>query len=181
MLAEFLLFTVCGAVVYHYTGSQYTTAPAYGSLVLKYGRVAAGFTLPTIICVGILYSLVTSRAIFFQIFGPGSRHRRTHTPLGWSVWTGIVLVGWIISFIIGQAVPFFFSLLALISALFDSVRRNFSSLDESALTCVPVVWVHHVGSSVLRAESRILLQGSPIDPLDNRCRKHDCYRLLLRA
>lgn len=39
----------------------------YGSLIEKYGKVAAGFTLPTIIIVGILYSLVTSRAILFQV------------------------------------------------------------------------------------------------------------------
>lgn len=67
MVAEFILFTLCGAVVYFYAGTQYTVAPAYGSLISKYGKVAAGFTLPTIIVVGILYSLITSRAIFFQV------------------------------------------------------------------------------------------------------------------
>lgn len=53
-------------MVYHYAG-QFSTAPGYGSLLSKYGKIAAGFTLPTIIIVGILYSLVTSRAIFFQV------------------------------------------------------------------------------------------------------------------
>lgn len=49
------------------SSGQFSTAPGYGSLISKYGKVAAGFTLPTIIIVGILYSLVTSRAIFFQV------------------------------------------------------------------------------------------------------------------
>jgi hypothetical protein len=95
-------------------------APAYGSLVSKYGKVAAGFTLPTIIIVGILYSMITSRAIYFQIFSPDSIHRRSHTTKGWAIWLSIVLVGWIISFLIGEAVPFFNNLLALISAVFNS-------------------------------------------------------------
>lgn len=49
MAAEFALFTITGAVVYHYTGTEYATAPAYGSLRERYGKVAAGFVLPTII------------------------------------------------------------------------------------------------------------------------------------
>ncbi len=49
MVFEFCLFTIAGAVVYFYAGTAYTTAPAYGSLISKYGKVAAGFTLPTIV------------------------------------------------------------------------------------------------------------------------------------
>ncbi|BGP04354.1 hypothetical protein JCM10049v2_000152 [Rhodotorula toruloides] len=120
MVAEVLLFTVTGAVVYHYTGFELTTAPAYGSLIAKYGKLAAGFTLPTICIVGILYSLVTSRAIYFQIFKEGSPHRSSHTVIGWLSWIAIVFGGWVISFIIGEAVPFFSDLLSLISSLFDS-------------------------------------------------------------
>ncbi|GAA5981032.1 hypothetical protein JCM10908_003956 [Rhodotorula pacifica] len=120
MTAEMLLFTITGAVVYHYTGIELTTAPAYGSLRRHLGRIAAGFVLPTIIIVGILYSLVTSRAIFFQIFREGSRHRHEHTVLGWGTWIIIVFGGWTISFIVGEAIPFFSDMLSLISSLFDS-------------------------------------------------------------
>ncbi|ORY80240.1 transmembrane amino acid transporter protein-domain-containing protein [Leucosporidium creatinivorum] len=119
MAFEFALFTLTGAIVYHYAG-QFSTAPGYGSLISRYGKVAAGFTLPTIIIVGILYSLVTSRAIFFQIFSEGSPHRTRHTMKGWTTWVGIVFAGWVISFIIGEAIPFFNDLLSLISSLFDS-------------------------------------------------------------
>lgn len=122
MSLEFCLFTITGAVVYYYAG-QYSTAPGYGSLIEKYAKVAAGFTLPTIIIVGILYSLVTSRAILFQvsaksaalsgqsdkadllveqIFPEGSRHRTRHTVLGWSTWICIVFGGWVVSFLIGE-------------------------------------------------------------------------------
>lgn len=74
----------------------------------------------------ILYSLVTSRAIFFQIFREGSRHRHEHTVLGWATWMAIVFGGWTISFIVGEAIPFFSDMLSLISSLFDSwcARRS---------------------------------------------------------
>ncbi|GAA5846776.1 hypothetical protein JCM9279_004438 [Rhodotorula babjevae] len=120
MTAQLVLYTITGAVVYHYTGTELTTAPAYGSLISRYGKPAAGLVLPTIVIVGILYSLVVSRAIFFQIFKEGSRHRSSHTVKGWLVWFAIVFVGWAISFIIGEAVPFFSDLLSLISSLFSS-------------------------------------------------------------
>jgi hypothetical protein len=54
-----------------------------------------------------LYSLVTSRALFFQFFDEKSPHRRTHTVKGWAVWTAIVTGGWIIAFVIGESIPFF--------------------------------------------------------------------------
>lgn len=56
----------------------------------------------------------------FKIFRPDSRHRTKHTFLGWATWFAIVFGGWIISFVIGEAVPFFNDLLSLISSLFDS-------------------------------------------------------------
>lgn len=49
MTCQIILYTIVGAYVYSKTGQQYTTAPAYGSLIRKYGRVAAGFTMPTIV------------------------------------------------------------------------------------------------------------------------------------
>ncbi|KAL8278123.1 hypothetical protein RQP46_009447 [Phenoliferia psychrophenolica] len=86
MAAEFCLFTITGSVVYAYAGTSYTTAPAYGSLIEKYGKIAAGLTMPT----------------------------------SWSTWMVIVFGGWVISFLIGEAVPFFNNLLALITSFFDS-------------------------------------------------------------
>lgn len=60
MAAEFALFTITGAVVYHYTGTEYATAPAYGSLRERYGKVAAGFVLPTIISESTRFSIFSS-------------------------------------------------------------------------------------------------------------------------
>ncbi|KAJ9098964.1 hypothetical protein QFC19_006188 [Naganishia cerealis] len=110
MAVEMALFSTCGAIVYSYAGTVLTTAPAYGSLIAKYGKPAAAMVLPTVIIVGILYSLVTSRAVFFQIFPEKSIHRQRHTVKGWAVWATIVSIGWVIAFIIAES----------ISSLFDS-------------------------------------------------------------
>jgi hypothetical protein len=83
MVFEFALFTITGAVVYYYAG-QFSTAPGYGSMLQKLGKVAAGFTLPTIIIVGILYSLVTSRAIFFQVSCDARSVEIEYTVVYWS-------------------------------------------------------------------------------------------------
>ncbi len=56
----------------------------------------------------------------FKVFPADSVHRNKHTFLGWATWIAIVFGGWVISFVIGEAVPFFNDLLSLISSLFDS-------------------------------------------------------------
>ena len=65
------------------------------------------------IIVGMLYSLVTSRAVFFQIFSEKSIHRRTHTVKGWGTWVGIVTVVWVLAYVIGESIPFFGDLLSV--------------------------------------------------------------------
>lgn len=52
MTVELALFSTCGAIVYSYAGTALTTAPAYGSLIAKYGKPAAALVLPTVIIVG---------------------------------------------------------------------------------------------------------------------------------
>ncbi|GAA95855.1 uncharacterized protein L969DRAFT_88698 [Mixia osmundae IAM 14324] len=117
---EIVLYGVGGSVIYYYVGSDLIVSPAYGALQSKYAKIVAGFTLPTIIAVGIVYSVITSRFILFRIFEASSIHRRAHTVKGWVVWTGIVITLWAFAFIIAGAVPFFSDLLSLLSSLFDS-------------------------------------------------------------
>ncbi|KAJ9119931.1 hypothetical protein QFC24_005414 [Naganishia onofrii] len=49
MAVEMALFSTCGAIVYSYAGTVLTTAPAYGSLIAKYGKPAAAMVLPTVV------------------------------------------------------------------------------------------------------------------------------------
>ena len=75
--------------------------------------------IPTLIFLGVLYASVSARFIFFRIF-EGSRHKTSHTVVGWATWAGILGATWIGAFIIAEVIPFFSDLLALMSSLFDS-------------------------------------------------------------
>jgi hypothetical protein len=106
--------------VYAYTGTQYNTAPAFGSLGNEvYAKVAFSFMIPTLLFLGVLYASVSARFVFFRVF-EGSRHKSSHTLVGWASWAGILALTWILAFIIAEVIPFFADLLALMSSLFDS-------------------------------------------------------------
>ena len=49
MAAELVLFTLGGAIIYSQVGEEFITSPAYGSLSGAYGKIVAGFVLPTIV------------------------------------------------------------------------------------------------------------------------------------
>lgn len=118
-IAEIFVFSIVGAVVYAYSGNQYVTAPAFGSLDLVYKKAAFSFMIPTIIFLGCLYASVTARFVFFRVFR-NTKHVNSHTVVGWSSWAGILVTTWIFAFIIAQVIPFFNSLLSVMSSLFDS-------------------------------------------------------------
>ncbi|MCJ1243722.1 hypothetical protein MMC30_000919 [Trapelia coarctata] len=119
-VAEIILFSLVGAVVYAYTGTQYNTAPAFGSLGNEvFKKVSFSFMIPTLIFLGVLYASVSARFIFFRLF-EGTRHKGNHTVVGWASWAGILALTWILAFIIAEVIPFFSDLLSLMSSLFDS-------------------------------------------------------------
>ena len=118
-IAEIILFSLVGAVVYAYTGTQYNTAPAFYSLSEKYNKISFSFMIPTLIFLGVLYASVSARFIFFRIF-EGTRHKGNHTVVGWASWAGILAILWVAAFIIAEVIPFFSDLLSLMSSLFDS-------------------------------------------------------------
>lgn len=118
-ILEIIVFSIVGGAVYAYTGNQYMTSPAFGSLQPIYKKVAFSFMIPTIIFLGVLYASVSARFVFLRIFH-NSRHKNENTVAGWASWAAILLVTWIFAFIIANSIPFFSSLLSLLSSLFDS-------------------------------------------------------------
>ena len=119
-ICEIILFSLVGAIVYAYTGTQYNTAPAFGSLGNPvYLKVAFSFMIPTLIFLGVLYASVSARFVFFRVFA-GTKHMSSHTVVGWASWAGILGVLWVFAFIIAEVIPFFSELLSLMSSLFDS-------------------------------------------------------------
>ncbi|RMZ84733.1 hypothetical protein DV737_g1015, partial [Chaetothyriales sp. CBS 132003] len=119
-ICEIILFSLVGGIVYGYTGTQYNTAPAFGSLGNEvYKKVSFSFMIPTLIFLGVLYASVSARFLFFRIFD-GTRHKTEHTVVGWASWAAILAATWVLAFIIAEVIPFFSDLLALMSSLFDS-------------------------------------------------------------
>ncbi len=119
-IAEIILFSLVGSVVYAYTGTQYNTAPAFGSLGNElFKKVSFSFMIPTLIFLGVLYASVSARFVFFRLF-EGTRHKGNHTMVGWASWAGILAATWIVAFVIAEVIPFFSDLLSLMSSLFDS-------------------------------------------------------------
>ncbi|KAF9064230.1 transmembrane amino acid transporter protein-domain-containing protein [Rhodocollybia butyracea] len=116
-IAEVITYSLCGAIVYHFVGNQYVTAPAFGSLQPVFKKIAFSFALPTIFFLGALYSSVSARFIFFRIFRD-SHHRHSNTLLGWSTWIGIVAATWVGAWIIAEIIPFFSDMLSVMSSLF---------------------------------------------------------------
>jgi hypothetical protein len=73
-----------------------------------------------IVVVGVIYAVITGRVIYSRIFGASSIHMLRVTKKGTATWVGIIVGLWITAFIIGEAIPAFSLLLALMSSLFDS-------------------------------------------------------------
>lgn len=119
-ICEIVVFSLVGAVVYAYTGTQYNTSPAFGSLGNElYTKVSFSFMIPTLIFLGVLYASVSARFVFFRIF-EGTPHKGNHTVVGWATWAGILACTWTVAFLVAEVIPFFSDLLSLMSSLFDS-------------------------------------------------------------
>jgi hypothetical protein len=119
-IAEVIVFSLVGAIIYAYTGTNYNTAPAFGSLGNEvYLKVSFSFMIPTLIFLGVLYASVSARFVFFRLF-TGTRHMGNHTVVGWASWAAILAATWVVAFIIAEVIPFFSDLLSLMSSLFDS-------------------------------------------------------------
>lgn len=119
-IAEVIVFSVCGAVTYAYTGTTYNVSPAFGALGNRtFELVSFSFMVPTMIFLGVLYASVSARFVFFNLFA-GTRHMGSHTVVGWASWAAILAATWVLAFIIAEVIPFFSDLLSLMSSLFDS-------------------------------------------------------------
>ncbi|KAK7045162.1 neutral amino acid permease [Favolaschia claudopus] len=117
-IAGTVVYTLTGAIMYHFVGNQYMTAPALASLLPLYKKITFCFAIPTIFYLGALYCSVTTRFIFFRIYAH-SKHRYTNTLQAWFTWGGIMAISWTLAFLIAEMIPFFSDMLSLMSALFD--------------------------------------------------------------
>ncbi|KAJ7843257.1 transmembrane amino acid transporter protein-domain-containing protein [Mycena leptocephala] len=119
-MSTIVVYTLCGAIMYHFIGNQYIVAPAFGSLQPVYKKIAFSFAIPTIVYLGSLYSSITARFVFFRLYHK-SYHLYTNTLQGWLAWSGVNAVTWVLAFVLAEIIPFFSDMLSLISALFGGL------------------------------------------------------------
>lgn len=147
-LTEIVIYTVTGAVGYAFVG-QSVGSPALLSAGKLISKIAFGIALPVIFISGSINTVTVCRFLMDRIFKK-SVIKYVNTVKGWSVWLTMIGIVTVIAWVIAEAIPFFSSLLGLISSLFISgfsiylpgllwlkvVREGgcFSSLKNTTLT-----------------------------------------------
>lgn len=109
------LYALAGCVIYKFVGTG-VASPALDSASPTFTKIAYSLAIPTIIVAGVIAALVASKRAYDIVW-----FRRPHvtgekTPRAWASWIAIVVVLWTLAWIIGNVVPWFKSLLAVIGA-----------------------------------------------------------------
>ncbi|KAG5793905.1 hypothetical protein H9Q69_007022 [Fusarium xylarioides] len=110
------VWTLGGVEIFIYTLSVLLSSPSLPGILPK---VAFGVALPMIFISGAIGNTVTAKYVHLRFY-KNSIVRFVNTPKGWVTWlltlAGITIISWVL----GEAIPFFNDLLSLSSALFVS-------------------------------------------------------------
>ena len=120
-LIEIVLYSTVGATVYAFVGEEVKPLSLL-STGHKYCRAAFIAALPVIFISGSINTTVAAKYLMKRI--DGYRKHRNKSPIGpkltWVIWVGLIAAISIFAWVIAEAVPFFSSLLGIISSLFIS-------------------------------------------------------------
>lgn len=117
-IIEIVIYTLTGSLIYAFVGDS-VASPALLSTSKTVSRVAFGVALPVIFISGSINSTVLGKYFMGRAFRD-SKIRLINDARGWAVWLAVLAVITVISWIIGEAIPFFSSLLGVIASLFIS-------------------------------------------------------------
>lgn len=120
-IAEICIYTLTGAIIYAFVGGEEDVmkSPAILSAGNLMSRVAFGVALPVIFISGSINTTVVAKFIMGRVF-PNSEVRYVNTKKGWVIWLGLIAGLMLIAWVIAEAIPFFNSLLGIISSLFSA-------------------------------------------------------------
>jgi hypothetical protein len=113
-------YVIFAAITYVYIGST-VASPSFSSLPPVWQKAAYGIALPNFLIAGSLYSHTASKLVFVRIFRR-SRHLHSHTILGWSVWTLLILLMNSAAFVLAVGVPIFNYLIGIAASLLAITR-----------------------------------------------------------
>lgn len=111
-------YSIFAIVVYVYIGNG-VASPAFSSLAPVWAKVAYGIAIPNFLIAGSLYAHTASK-LFFVRFFRNSRHLYSHTFVGWSVWTILIVIINGAAFVLAVGVPIFSYLIGIAASLFAS-------------------------------------------------------------
>ncbi|KAM0714380.1 hypothetical protein Q7P37_010167 [Cladosporium fusiforme] len=115
---EIVIYTLTGSLIYAFVGDD-VASPALLSTSKTVSRIAFGVALPVIFISGSINSTVLGKYFMGRAF-KDSKIRLINDKRGWAVWLAVLAVITVLSWIIGEAIPFFSSLLGVIASLFIS-------------------------------------------------------------
>lgn len=117
-IVEIAIYTITGATIYVFVGAD-VKSPALLSAGSLISRVAFGVALPVIFISGAINLTVAGRYVHGRLFRD-SISRYINTSKGWMTWLTVLAVLAILSFVSAEAIPIFYDLLGICSALFVS-------------------------------------------------------------
>lgn len=115
---EIFIYVLTGSLIYAFVGND-VASPALLSLSPIMSRIAFGIALPVIFISGSINTTVLGKYIMGRAFR-NSDIRLIRDVRGWAVWISVLAVITVIAWVIGEAIPFFSSLLGVIASLFIS-------------------------------------------------------------
>ncbi|KAH8174432.1 transmembrane amino acid transporter protein [Sarocladium implicatum] len=116
-------FAVFGGVIYGFTGDQYMTNPALGSLTKTHKIIVFSLMIPTIVFLGSLYAAVLARRANKRLV-EWSKKRYPEAArsrvMDWTRWVATLAAVWVTAWLIANLVPFFSGLTSIVAAVFVS-------------------------------------------------------------
>ncbi|KAI1151244.1 transmembrane amino acid transporter protein-domain-containing protein [Nemania diffusa] len=110
------LYVVFALVSYWYLGPN-VASPSFLSLNPFWSKAAFALAIPNFLVGGSLYSHVASKLIFIRLFRH-TKHIHSNTPLGWGIWTFLILLANSAAFILAVSIPVFNYLVGIAAAAF---------------------------------------------------------------
>lgn len=122
-------FYVTAAVVIYYFAGNRVMSPALSSASVLIKKISWGMAMPSIIIAGVVNGHVAVKYVWIRCWAKNPKVLHERSFRSRASWISITVAGWILAWVIAEAVPSFHLLLALVSALFMGFfSYGFSSL-----------------------------------------------------
>lgn len=122
-------FYLTAAIVLYYFAGNQIMSPALSSASLLMKKLAWGIAMPSIVIAGVVNGHVAAKYVWIRCWAKNPQVLSERSFRSRASWIAITVSGWVLAWLIAEAIPSFHLLLALVSALFMGFfSYGFSSL-----------------------------------------------------